>query len=490
MTADLLPLVADLADTPVLVLGDLMLDRYLWGTVSRISPEAPVQVLKVDREENRLGGAGSVVANLAALGARVHAFGVIGADVPGDRLLALLAEQGLDPSGLLRDEGVATTQKTRVIARAQHLLRIDRDAADLPQRLLDDLEQRALARLDEVAAVLLSDYGKGVFAGELGRRVAAAGRARGVPVLVDPHPTTPFERFAGATGMTPNRSETAGAVDIVPRDAASIRAAAEALIDRFDLDWAAVTLDRDGVFLLRRGQAGPGMRLPARSRDVFDVAGAGDMVLSVLGLAIAARAPLEDALALANVAAGWEVEHVGVLPITPDQLRAELRQTAPPELRRKIVDRGVAAARLDDARAQGKQVVFTNGCFDLLHAGHVHFLQGCRAKGDLLVVGLNTDESIRTLGKGDTRPVLPLAERSAVLAGLEAVDLVVPFGESTPIALIERLRPDVLCKGEDYRDKVVVGRELVEGYGGRVELVELLPGLSTTNIIARITSDS
>lgn len=488
MTADLLPLVDDLAGTPILVVGDLMLDRYLWGTVSRISPEAPVQVLKVDREENRLGGAGSVIANLAALGAEVHALGVIGTDVPGDRLALLFEEQGLDASGLRRDETVNTTQKTRVIARAQHLLRIDRDAADLPAEVLAGLEQEVLARLDRVKAVLLSDYGKGVFAGELGRRIAAAGRSKGVPVLVDPHPSTPFSRFTGATAMTPNRSETAGAVEIQPRDPASFRAAADALVERFQLDWAAVTLDRDGIYLRRRGEQGPGLRLPARSRDVFDVAGAGDMVLSVLGLAVASGASLEDALALANVAAGWEVEHVGVLPIAPDQLRAELRQAAPPELRRKIVDAERAVVRLADERESGRTIVFTNGCFDLLHAGHVHFLQGCRAKGDFLVVGLNTDESIRTLGKGDSRPVLPLAERAAVLAGLEAVGLVVPFAESTPIALIERLRPEVLCKGEDYRDKVVVGRELVEGYGGRVELVELLPGVSTTNIIAKITT--
>ncbi len=488
MTANLLPLVEALAGVEVLLVGDLMLDRYVWGDVSRISPEAPVQVLRVEREEVRLGGAGSVIANLSALGARVHALGVLGTDRPGDRSAALLAElPGVDASGILRDPAVPTTEKTRVIARAQHLLRIDRDSVELPADVQARLEAAARERLASAQVVLLSDYGKGAFAGELAQRLAAAARARGVPVLVDPHPSTPFARFRGATGMTPNRKETAGAVEILPRDPESILAAARALVERFELDWAAVTLDRDGVYLLRSGEA-EGRRFPAKERDVFDVAGAGDMVLSVLGLALGAGAPLEDALQLANVAAGWEVEQLGVVPITPAALTAELRGVAPPQLKRKIVDFEAAAARLELERRKANTIVFTNGCFDLLHAGHVHFLQGCRSKGDFLVVGLNTDESVRSLGKGENRPVLPLEERAAVLAGLEAVDLVVPFAESTPLALIDRLRPDVLCKGEDYRGKVVVGRELVEGYGGRVELVELLPGLSTTNIISRINA--
>ncbi|MBL4850478.1 MAG: bifunctional heptose 7-phosphate kinase/heptose 1-phosphate adenyltransferase [Planctomycetes bacterium] len=487
MSERLLPLLDRLAGVPVLVLGDLMLDRYLWGAVSRISPEAPVPVLRVTSEDSRLGGAGSVIANLSALGAEVHAVAAFGCDAPGDALAKLLEElPGVDSSGIVRDPSLTSTQKTRAIARAQQLIRIDRDAAPPGPAVRARLREAIRAKLDHVAAVLVSDYARGVLDAELCEELSREARARGIPVLVDPHPNTPFSLFRGATALTPNRSETAQATGIEPRDPASIHAAAEALIERYELDWVTVTLDKDGIYLLQRGQA-VGKHFPARARKVFDVAGAGDMVLSVLGLAIAAGCELEDALRMANVAAGWEVEQLGVVPLRRDALAAELRYRSAPELSEKVLDVEAAERRLRLAREEGKAIVWTNGCFDLLHAGHVHFLQGCRAKGDFLVVGLNTDDSIRGL-KGEGRPVLPLQDRAIVLAGLEAVDLVVPFAAETPLAEIERLRPDILCKGEDYRGKVVVGRELVEGYGGRVELVELVPGVSTTNIIARIAA--
>ena len=469
---------------PVLLVGDLMLDRYLWGEVSRISPEAPVPVLKVEREEVRLGGAGCVVANLATFGARVHLVSVVGQDAPGTKVLEMLAALGVDTSGVLREASVQTTQKTRLMARVQHLLRVDRDGEHLPQAALARLEAAAIERLDRVRAVLVSDYGRSVLEGQLCRRVCAEARKRGIPVLVDPHRNADFVRYSGASCLTPNRAETQHAVGIRPLDEASCLEAGRALIERYGLEWAAITLDKDGIFLLRRGEAG-GQRFPAKARTVYDVAGAGDMVLSVLGLAVACGGSLEEAVSLANVAAGLEVERPGVATVTTEEVRAELVSIAPPILRRKIVSQEQVAAFVEHARRDGKVVVFTNGCFDLLHAGHVHFLQGCRAKGGYLIVGLNTDESVRGL-KGTGRPVLSLEERATLLAGLEAVDLVVPFDEPTPIALIQRVRPDVLCKGEDYKDKVVVGREVVEAYGGRVELVELLPGLSTTHVIERI----
>ena len=482
----LLDVLGRFAGTPVLLVGDLMLDRYLWGEVSRISPEAPVPVLKVEREETRLGGAGCVIANLATFGAKVHAVGVVGQDAMGQRVLEMLAALNVETGGVLREAAVQTTQKTRLMARIQHLLRVDRDGERLPPEALARLEAAAVERLDQVRAVLVSDYGRSVLEGQLCQRLCAEARRRGIPVLVDPHRNADFARYRGASCLTPNRAETHHAVGIRPQDEPSYHAAARALIERYELDYATITLDADGIFLLRRGEE-QGQRLPARARTVYDVAGAGDMVLSVLGLAVACGGSLEEAVSLANVAAGLEVERPGVATVTPQEVQQELQSIAPPMLRRKIVSQDQVGAYVEHARRSGQVVVFTNGCFDLLHAGHVHFLQGCRAKGGFLIVGLNTDGSVRGL-KGSGRPVLSLEERATLLAGLEAVDLVVPFDEATPIALIERVRPDVLCKGEDYKDKVVVGREVVEAYGGRVELVELLPGLSTTHVIERIGS--
>ncbi|MCA8921515.1 MAG: bifunctional heptose 7-phosphate kinase/heptose 1-phosphate adenyltransferase [Planctomycetes bacterium] len=479
-------LVEALRDVHVLLVGDLMLDRYLWGDVSRISPEAPVPVLKVTREELRLGGAGCVASNLSTLGAKVHFVGAVGDDHPG-RLIGELMDAlpaSVERAGLLTDPNVHTTQKTRLLARTQQLMRVDRDGERLPPALLERLEQAALAALDDVSAVLISDYARGVLGSGMCSRLAAAARARGIPCIVDPHPNTPFEHFRGVTALTPNRAETARAVGILPEDDASIHAAASALIERFDLEWVALTLDKDGIHLLKKGEA-QGQRFPAKSRAVYDVTGAGDMVLTVLGLAVAAGAPLPDAVRLANIAAGLEVERIGVVALRPEELIAELGLHAPPALRKKIVSLEQALPPVLAARQEGARIVFTNGCFDLLHAGHVHFLQGCREKGDFLVVGLNTDESIRGL-KGPDRPVLNLDQRSTVLAGMEAVDLVIPFADPTPVKLIQTVQPDILCKGEDYVDKEVVGREIVEGDGGRVELVKLLPGVSTTRVIERI----
>jgi D-beta-D-heptose 7-phosphate kinase / D-beta-D-heptose 1-phosphate adenosyltransferase len=485
-TANLLPLIPRFKGVPVLLIGDLMLDRYMWGDVNRISPEAPVPVLKVTREETRLGGSGSVLANLAVLGAEVRPVGVIGADQAGDRVLELLGEHRVVSHGVLRDPASHTTQKTRLVARTQQLLRLDHDTAGtIPDELEQRLGARALELLDGVKVVLVSDYGRGVLSGNLCRRIAVEAKKRGIPVLADPNRDAPFERYAGVTSITPNRNETQRATDVKPIDEKSYRAAAKALIERLDLEWVAVTLDKDGIYVLKKGES-RGELFPAKARAVFDVAGAGDMVLATLGLSIAAGAPVDDAVHMANVAAGLEVERLGVASIEPEELEAELQTHTPPVLRRKIITTPAQVdARVAEARRKGQRVVFTNGCFDLLHVGHVTFLQGCRAQGDFLVVGLNTDSSIRGL-KGPDRPVITLEDRATVLAGLEAVDLVVPFDEPTPVKLIERVRPDILCKGEDYKGKVVVGREIVEAYGGRVVLVPLVPGMSTTLVIERL----
>lgn len=469
-----------------LVVGDLMLDHYVWGEVERISPEAPVPVLRISREENRPGGAGSVVANLAALDAEVTCVSIVGDDLAGETLTALLREKGVDTFGVLRLPNHATTQKTRHLARVQQLIRVDRDVdAHLSAQVTSDLEKIALARLDGVDVVLISDYGKGVFATGLARAIAKAARAKGIPCLADPYRNTEIARYEGVTGVKPNRKGTEHATGIRPVDLASCEKAALALIDRLGLDFAALTLDKDGIFLREKGAA-RGELLPAQARAVYDVTGAGDMVLAMLGLVLGAKGSRQDAVRLANVASGLEVERLGASPIAKSEILRELGGSgAPPNLARKILSDDELVQRTAELRRQGKKVVFTNGCFDIVHAGHVRYFEFCRSQGDVLVVAINTDESVRR-NKGPERPVNNLDDRMTVLAGLGAIDLVASFDATTPIDIITRVKPDILVKGEDYRNQVVVGREVVEASGGKVVLAPLWPGVSTTRIIERI----
>lgn len=478
-----------------LVVGDLMLDHYVWGDCERISPEAPVPVLRVVREEHRAGGAGSVIANLAYLEAHVSVVSVAGDDAAGDQLVELLGALGapgstarlVDTSGIVRLKDHGTTQKTRLVARVQQLLRVDRDVtADIDAEVAARLERLALERLAGVDVVLASDYGKGVLEHGLVAAIARVARKKGIPVVVDPFRHADFARYKGATTVTPNRKETENATGIAQTNRASHEAAAKKLCEDLELDFATITLDKDGIYL-RRKDAVAGEIFPAKARAVFDVTGAGDMVLSVLGLVLGGKGEIEDAVRLANVASGLEVERVGVSPISRAEILREVTEHTPPALARKIVEKDELLLRVAEARRQGKRVVFTNGCFDLMHAGHVRYFQDCRAQGDFLVVAINTDASVRR-NKGPERPIMTLEERSTVLAGLAAIDVIVPFDETTPIALIEAVKPDVLVKGADYKDKVVVGREVVEAGGGHVVLAPLWPGVSTTRMIERVAA--
>jgi D-beta-D-heptose 7-phosphate kinase/D-beta-D-heptose 1-phosphate adenosyltransferase len=481
-----------------LVVGDLMLDHYVWGDCERISPEAPVPVLRVVREEHRAGGAGSVVANLATLDCPVSVVSVAGDDTAGDELVSILRdlrgpssqEPLVDVSGIVRLKDHGTTQKTRLVARVQQLLRVDRDVtADIDDKIAAQLEQLALARLANVDVVLASDYGKGVLEHGLVQAVATAARARGIPVVVDPFRHADFARYKGATTITPNRKETENATGIAQVSRDSHEQASKKLIADLGLDFATITLDKDGIYL-RKKNAPKGEIFPAKARAVYDVTGAGDMVLSVLGLVLGAKGDVEDAVRLANVASGLEVERVGVAPISRAEIQREVSSATPPALARKMIfEPTELLSRVDEARRQGKRIVFTNGCFDLMHAGHVRYFQDCRAQGDFLVVAVNTDDSIRR-NKGPERPIMTLEERSTVLAGLAAIDVIIPFDETTPIALIEKVKPDVLVKGEDYKDKLVVGRDVVEASGGHVFLAPLWPGVSTTRMIERVAAAS
>jgi len=486
MTVRLLQAIEEFPVPRVLVVGDLILDRYVAGKVERISPEAPIQVLREEREYESAGGTAGVACNLARLGAQVKIAGLIGEDAAGERLRTRLAGAGIPLDGLVVDANRPTTVKTRFVAASQHarqqILRVDREET----RPLDPGDRGELLgavreALKEADAMVLSDYGKGVLQGKLCPQIIAAGHAAGVKVLVDPKGVD-FHRYTGATALTPNRSEAAAATGRTTLSGHEEAAcAARELIERYDLELVFVTLDRDGIYVQER--EADGAAIHTDPREVYDVTGAGDNVIAVLAFALAGGAGPVTAAMLANVAGGIAVEHFGVVTVGWDQIAARIAAGSGGDA--KLVDPETLVRLLSGARAAKRRIVFTNGCFDLLHEGHVDLLRRARALGDLLVVGLNEDASVRRL-KGATRPVNDLHARAAVLGGLAAVDYVVAFPEDTPEKIIRLVRPDVLVKGEDWKEKGVVGREFVERCGGRVELVSLMPGRSTTGMLDRL----
>jgi D-beta-D-heptose 7-phosphate kinase / D-beta-D-heptose 1-phosphate adenosyltransferase len=471
----------------VLVVGDLMLDRYLTGAVGRISPEAPVPVLRLGGERVVAGGAANVARNLIGLGLSVAVAGVCGADADGSALTALLDAAGMDRAAVLVDPGRPTTSKTRVVASGQQMLRIDsEDTAALSAPLADALVQAVLARLPDVQVLLLSDYAKGVLSADVCARLIDAAASRGLPVLVDPKGRD-FSRYRGATLLTPNRAELALATGADATDLDGLLAQGEVLRAALGLRQVVVTLGELGMALLDGDHPQP-TRVPAVAREVFDVSGAGDTVIASIAAGLAAGLDPIDTAHLANLAAGVVVGHRGTAAITAAELAAAIAGEAALEQAAKV--RGLAdmRAQVEAWRAAGERVVFTNGCFDLLHVGHVTYLERARRHGQRLVVGLNTDRSVRAL-KGPERPLIGEQDRARVLAALAAVDGVVLFDEDTPIELIRALRPDVLAKGADYREDEVVGAAEVKGWGGQVVLVPLVADRSTSAIVARMHPD-
>lgn len=466
----------------VLVVGDLMLDEYLWGQTERISPEAPVQVVDVVGEELRLGGAGNVINNLLALGCQVKVASVVGDDGDGRLLRQLLEDRGIDGSGLLLAAHRTTSRKTRVLASHQQMLRIDRESR---QPLDSDQESELLKFLRKEAAdcqvILVSDYLKGVLSDQVLEAVIGLGQSRMLPVVVDPKGKD-FSRYRGATVLTPNRREAQAAAGRDFVDEEALVAAGEQLCQELNLMALVMTRSEEGMSLFLRG--GQHLRLATDARDVFDVSGAGDTVLACLGAALGMGLDIEAGARLANLAAGIVVGKLGTSTVSPAELRhaAALQQA---DSAGKLCSREQLAAILAGERARGRRVVFTNGCFDLLHVGHIRYLQKARQLGDLLVLGLNSDASIQRL-KGPKRPLIGEEERAHILAALDCIDHVTIFDEDTPLELLETLRPDILVKGGDYTPETVVGRELVESYGGRVELIQFVDGKSTTNIIDKI----
>lgn len=456
----------------VLVVGDLMLDRYWYGSTSRISPEAPVPVVHVGESEERPGGAGNVALNIVSLGGSSTLMGVVGADEAAGALVRRLEEAGVH-CHFETAPGMPTVTKLRVISRHQQLIRLDFEDGF---HALDTtaMQQRYSEMLTECDAVVLSDYGKGTLSGVQG--LIAAARAAGKPVLVDPKGSD-YTIYRGATLITPNMSEFEAVVGHCKNDEELVTKG-EALLEGLQLDALLVTRSEKGMTLLRQGQ--PALHLPTKAQEVYDVTGAGDTVIATLATALAAGVEMAEATALANLAAGVVVGKLGTATATVSELRRALRGHDQTE--GGVMTETRLEMLVRDAQAHGERVVMTNGCFDILHAGHVTYLEQARKLGDRLIVAVNDDASVQRL-KGEERPVNSLAQRMIVLAALGSVDWVVPFGEDTPERLICHIKPDVLVKGGDYRPDQIAGGQCVTEAGGEVVVLGFVDGVSTTRII-------
>jgi D-beta-D-heptose 7-phosphate kinase/D-beta-D-heptose 1-phosphate adenosyltransferase len=473
-----------------MVAGEVILDRYVWGEVERISPEAPIPVLRAHRREEKPGNAGFVMANLRALGARPLAFGVVGNDHPGRLLRSMFRDLGIDTRELLVDPDRQTIVKERMLGSVQsanratqQLLRVDdEDTSPLASNRERDMVRRLGGILDRADGVLVSDINKGLLSPALLREMISGANRRHIPIVIDPRVSNDYSIYRGATALTPNRYETEVATGIKLTDRDAWRTAAEELVRKLSLSACLVTLDRDGMYLAERG--GRGSFIPTSPREVYDVTGAGDVVLAVFGLLAIAGLGFSSAGALANIAAGIEVGRLGTEIISREDLARALAPTHE-SIERKIVSVDELQAMLDQKRHAGQRLAFTNGCFDLLHAGHLQLLSFARAQGDVLIVGINSDRAVRML-KGDHRPIYPAAERARILAALEMVDHVVVFDDQRAERIIREVKPDVLVKGADWRGQTIDGQDDVESYGGQVILAPLLEGYSTTSTIARL----
>ncbi len=466
----------DFSRTRVLVAGDLMLDRYWSGATRRISPEAPVPVVHVARVEDRPGGAANVALNLAALGCRVTLAGVTGDDEAADILATRLADQGI-LTRLHRRADVPTITKLRVLSHHQQLIRLDFEAPLTPLGE-DPLPGLVSQTLDACDLLVLSDYAKGTLADP--EPLIEAARLLNKPVLVDPKGLD-FVRYRGATLLTPNRAELEAIVGVCGDDVALIERG-QRLREELDLKALLVTLGERGLLLLRR--EAEALHLPTRAREVFDVTGAGDTVIATLAAALGAGVEISEACALANCAAGLAVGKLGTATVTARELERAYQGTE----WHSLLDQDALLDAVEAARAAGERIVMTNGCFDILHEGHVAYLQQAKRLGDRLIVAVNDDDSVSRL-KGPDRPINRVEQRMAVLAGLASVDWVCPFSEETPEALICRVKPDLLVKGGDYRPEEIAGADCVLANGGEVRVLELLPGRSTSRILGAIRGD-
>ena len=461
----------------ILVVGDLMIDHYLWGSCERISPEAPVQVVDIAKETTVLGGAGNVINNLKALGASVSVAGVIGDDVNGEELREMLRNIDVDESRLIIQNGRKTSKKSRVIAVSQQILRYDKESKeDIQSSSVESIMTILQEDIERYDAIILSDYGKGVLTESLTQSIIKAAGTAGVKVLVDPKGSD-FSKYSGATLLTPNKKEAqlATGIDIV--DESSLKEALLKLKGECDLDISLITLSEDGIAIFDEKLK----IFPTVAKEVFDVTGAGDTVIASIAYALSASKDIDETAKFANLAAGVVVGKIGSATVTIDEIEeyeASLHKSTSDAHIKNFEEIKIIVERY---KKQGKKVVFTNGCFDILHVGHVKYLQIAKSFGDVLIVGLNSDASVSRL-KGPTRPVNIAQDRAYLLAALEAVDFVVPFEEDTPYELIKMIAPDVLVKGGDYEGKKVVGTE----FAGELKLVDFVDGKSTTKTIEKI----
>jgi len=481
----------------LLVVGDLMLDEYLWGEVDRISPEAPVQVVTIQREAFALGGAGNVVNNVVALGGKVSAVGVIGTGRNGRLLLKRFKEIGADTEGIIQESGRITTRKSRIIAANhgdQQVLRIDREKKqDISGPTLEKITRVIQDKMPDIDVVLISDYGKGLITESMLSRMIASAKKYKKMIIVDPKGLD-YSKYSGVSFLTPNKKEAALASGIEIIDELSLEKAAHKILQNIDIDKLLITCGKDGMVLFERNKKP--YRVRAEARQVFDVSGAGDTVLAVFGLAISSGISIQDSVIIANAAAGKVVSKPGTATVSKQELASALKivmgkgGTATVDDQRlpsKYKDLSELPALVEDLKKKGKRLVLTNGCFDLLHAGHIMLFSASKQLGDILIVAIDDDESVNTL-KGSGRPVLNAIERIRVLSALDAVDYVVVFSSHELKKLIEIIQPDILTKGSNYTSKEVFGRELVEKYGGRVELIPVTENISSTRIINNIKS--
>lgn len=473
------------AEKSALVIGDLMLDRYLIGEVERISPEAPVPVVLLKQQNERAGGAANVAANLALLGISTTMAGVIGDDTEGRSLLQMLKALHINSDAVISSAERPTVTKTRILGGHQQMMRLDMESrsAFTQNETAALLKQINTALAKKPAVVILSDYAKGVLSEALCRAVIEQAMSLGIPVLVDPKGRD-YSKYHGATALTPNKKETAEACGVAITDHENLLKEAIKLRDALGLEFLAVTRGEEGISLLEKAEI---IHIPAAAKQVFDVSGAGDTVIATLAAGLIHGLSHHQAFELANIAAGIVVGKVGTVPITREELLAELLSQGTFEQADKICSLDTLINRVKQWKAQKQRIVFTNGCFDLLHSGHVTYLEAAKKTGDKLILGLNTDRSVSAI-KGPSRPVIHEADRARVLAALEAIDAVVLFDEDTPLSLIDAIRPDVIVKGSDYTEEQVVGGKEVKSWGGKVALIDIVPGRSTSGIIEKLAS--